>query len=53
MRLIFGKDNDFYELVVKSGGYTLKTPKKTLWDKFSILKSVQDGNAHKVVSFCI
>ena len=50
MRLIFGKDNDFYELVVKSGGYTLKTAQKDDYDKFSILKSVQDGNAHKVVS---
>lgn len=50
MRLIFGKDNDFYELIVKPGGYTLKTATKDDYDKFSILQSVEKGDAHKVVS---
>lgn len=50
MRLIFGEGNEFYELTVNGGGYTLKQSSKDDYDKYSILKSVQDGNAHKVVS---
>lgn len=50
MRLIFGEGNEFYELSVSGSGYTLKQSSKEDYDKYSILKSVQDGNAHKVVS---
>ena len=50
MRLIFGEGNEFYELTVNGSGYTLKQSSKDDYDKYSILKSVQDGNAHKVVS---
>lgn len=51
MRLIFGDPTDgYYELVVKSGGYTLKQATAEDYNKFSILQSVEKGDAHKVVS---
>ena len=50
MRLIFGDQSGYYELTVSDSGYTLKASSKDDYDKYSILKSVQDGNAHKVVS---
>ena len=50
MRLIFGDTNGYYELITKPGGYTLKEASKDDYDKFSILQSVEKGNAHKVVS---
>ncbi|WP_281651601.1 conjugal transfer protein TraF [Helicobacter bilis] len=51
MRLIFGDQTDgYYELVVKSGGYTLKQATAEDYNKFSILQSVEKGDAHKVVS---
>ena len=50
MRLIFGDNQGYYELTASNNGYTLKQSSKDDYDKYSILKSVQDGNAHKVVS---
>ncbi len=50
MRLIFGDTNGYYELITKPGGYTLKEASKDDYDKFSILQSVEKGDAHKVVS---
>ncbi|WP_104746396.1 conjugal transfer protein TraF [Helicobacter bilis] len=50
MRLIFGDKDGYYELVVKSGGYTLKQSTEDEYNKFSILQSVEKGDAHKVVS---
>lgn len=50
MRLIFGDANGYYELITKPGGYTLKTATKDDYEKFSILQSVEKGDAHKVVS---
>ena len=51
MRLIFGDDSGgYYELITKPGGYTLKESNKADYDKFSILQSVEKGDAHKVVS---
>lgn len=50
MRLIFGDANGYYELITKPGGYTLKEASKDDYDKFSILQSVEKGDAHKVVS---
>ena len=50
MRLIFGDKDGYYELVVKSGGYTLKQATAEDYNKFSILQSVEKGDAHKVVS---
>ena len=50
MRLIFGDTTGYYELITKPGGYTLKEASKDDYDKFSILQSVEKGDAHKVVS---
>ncbi len=51
MRLIFGDDSGgYYELITKPGGYTLKTATADDYKKYSILESVNAGDAHKVVS---
>ncbi|WP_077388870.1 conjugal transfer protein TraF [Helicobacter bilis] len=50
MRLIFGDTNGYYELITKPGGYTLKQSTEDEYNKFSILQSVEKGDAHKVVS---
>lgn len=50
MRLIFGDTNGYYELITKPGGYTLKQATAEDYNKFSILQSVEKGDAHKVVS---
>ncbi|MCI7410725.1 conjugal transfer protein TraF [Helicobacter bilis] len=50
MRLIFGDKDGYYELIVKPGGYTLKQSTDSDYNKFSILQSVNAGDAHKVVS---
>lgn len=50
MRLIFGDTNGYYELITKPGGYTLKTATADDYKKYSILESVNAGDAHKVVS---
>ena len=50
MRLIFGDTTAYYELIVKQDGYTLKEASKEDYEKFSILPSIEQGNAHKIVS---
>ncbi|TLD83019.1 conjugal transfer protein TraF [Helicobacter trogontum] len=50
MRLIFGDTTGYYELIVKQDGYTLKEASKEDYEKFSILPSIEQGNAHKIVS---
>lgn len=50
MRLIFGDTAAYYELIVKQDGYTLKEASKEDYEKFSILPSIEQGNAHKIVS---
>lgn len=50
MKLIFGDTNGYYELIVNDNGYTLKQSTQDEYNKYSIIKSVEDGNAHKVVS---
>lgn len=50
MRLIFGDANGYYELTQSGDGYSLKPSTQSDYDKYSLLKSIQDGNAHKLAS---
>lgn len=51
MKLIFGDvSGGFYELTVNKGGYTIKQTTQDEYNKYSILESVNSGNAHKVVT---
>ncbi|RDU73670.1 hypothetical protein CQA66_00295 [Helicobacter aurati] len=50
MRLIFGDSNDYYELAISNDGYTIKTSSKDEYEKYSLLQSIEDGNAHKIAS---
>ena len=50
LRLIFGKDNSYYELQLTDSGYTLKTSDKNSYEKYSILTSLDGGDSHKLAS---
>lgn len=50
MRLIFGDNNSYYELIVDKNGYTIKTTTQDNYNKYSLLASIESGDAHKIVS---
>lgn len=50
MRLIFGDNSSYYELIVDKNGYTIKTTTQENYNKFSLLASIESGDAHKIVS---
>lgn len=45
-----GTNGGFYELVIGDGSYGFKPSSKDEYDKYSLLKSMEDRNAHKIVS---
>lgn len=50
MRLIFGSDGSYYELQVGENGYTIKTATQDDYNKYSLVASIESGDAHKITS---
>ncbi|STQ85906.1 hypothetical protein LS73_007255 [Helicobacter muridarum] len=50
VRLIFGDSQGYYELKITDNGYTLQQSDKDTHDKYSLMKAVDDGDVHKIVS---
>lgn len=53
VRLIFGDSQGYYELKITDSGYTLQKSDKNTHDKYSLMKAVDDGNEHKIVSSAV